>query len=63
MNLINSIRNYFIEAIGEIRKVIWPTRKQTVNYTILVIVLSVCIAIFFGILDFIFTFGLGQIIK
>jgi preprotein translocase subunit SecE len=63
MNVITSIRNYFIEAIGEIRKVIWPTRKQTVNYTILVIVLSLAIAIFFGVLDYIFTFGLGQIIK
>jgi preprotein translocase subunit SecE len=63
MNVITSIRNYFIEAIGEIRKVIWPSRKQTVNYTILVIVLSLAIAIFFGVLDYIFTFGLGQIIK
>ena len=59
---MNKIKNYFIGSIGEMKKVVWPTKKQTTNYTLTVIGLSIGIAIFFGILDYTFNLGLEQII-
>ena len=43
--------------VGELRKVIWPTRKQQVTYTIVVLVfLAVVVAIVSG-LDLLFDKG------
>jgi len=60
---MNKVTTYFREAIGEMKKVIWPTKKQTITYTIVVIALSIGIALFFGILDFGFSLGLQQLLK
>ena len=35
----------------ELKKVTWPTRKETLAATALVVVLSVLVAFFLGILD------------
>ncbi len=45
------------------KKVVWPTRAQAINYTVLVVALSLGIALFFGFLDYIFSLGLEQLIK
>ncbi len=45
------------------KKVTWPTKKETKNYTILVIGISLAIAAFLGALDYIFTIGLELIIN
>ena len=42
------------EARIELKKVTWPTRQDTINSTISVIVVSAGIALFLGILDFLF---------
>ncbi len=63
MAVINSIKNYFIGSYLELKKVTWPTKKQTINYSILVIALSVGVALFFSILDYIFNLGIESIIK
>ena len=60
---MSKIVNYVKESIAEVKKVIWPTKKQTITYTIVVIGLSVGIALFFGLLDYIFSLGLQQLIK
>lgn len=60
---MNKITNYFVEAIGEMKRVVWPTKQQTINYTLLTIVLSVGVAVFFGVLDYILNVGLGWLIK
>jgi preprotein translocase subunit SecE len=42
------------EVRGELRKVAWPTREETINYSIVVLItLSVLMALIFG-LDYIF---------
>lgn len=54
---------YFKDSISELKKVVWPTRTQTINYSIIVVAMSVGVAVFFAILDYFFNFGLEQIIK
>lgn len=48
MNLIT----YLKETRAELRHVTWPTRQQTVNYTIIVIAISIVTGLFLGLLDF-----------
>lgn len=49
-----AVGNYIKETKGELKHVSWPTRKQAVNYTLLVIGISIIVAAYLGILDFIF---------
>lgn len=61
--MIGKLREYLIGAVAEMKKVTWPSRKQTVNYSLVVVAMSLGVAVFFGILDYAFTFGLDAIIK
>ena len=63
MNIITSAKNYFIGSYAEMRKVTWPTKQQTINYSLLVIGLSVGMAIFFAVLDYIFNLGITTLIS
>lgn len=54
---------YLKDTRGELNHVAWPTRVQTVVYTILVIVVSILISLYLGFFDFIFTSGLGKVIE
>ena len=60
---MTNIKQYLIDSIVEMRKVVWPTRQQTIQYTIVVIALSVGLALFLGLLDYFFSLGLGVLIK
>jgi preprotein translocase subunit SecE len=46
--------NYIKETKGELKHVSWPTRKQAVTYTILVIIISLLTAAYLGAFDWIF---------
>ncbi len=45
---------YIKDSKKEVKKVVWPTKKQATNYTILVIAFSLAVAAFLGLMDFIF---------
>lgn len=60
---MNKIATYIRESIAEMKKVTWPTKKETYNYTLLVIGISLGIAIFLGVLDYIFAEGFQFIIN
>jgi preprotein translocase subunit SecE len=55
MNIFNKIANFLKETRVEMKKVNWPTRKQTIKYTLIVIGLSFAVAFFLGGLDLLFT--------
>lgn len=56
------IVEYIKDTKGEMKHVTWPTRKQSVNYTLLVIGISVGVAILLAIADYVFSLGLENII-
>lgn len=60
---MNKVINYIKGSIEEMKKVTWPTKKETTNYTLLVIGVSLAVAIFLGALDYIFEFILQLIIN
>ena len=57
-----NITEYIKGTRAELKHVVWPSRKQTIVYTIAVVVLSVLIAYFLGLFDFLFGLGLEQLI-
>jgi preprotein translocase subunit SecE len=54
---------YLISAKNELKKVTWPTRKETTKHTLIVIGISLFTAFFLGLLDFGFSKILGLFIK
>lgn len=54
VGFFGKIVRYFKEVKGEAKKVIWPTWKQTVNNTAIVIAVIIIVAIFLGIIDILF---------
>lgn len=57
------ITEYVKETKGELAHVNWPTRKQAVFYTAIVVGISLVFSVFLGAFDFLFTLGLEWIIK
>ncbi len=60
--MANQITTFLREAKEELLKVNWPSRQQTINYTLIVIGISIVIAIFLGGLDYIFSYILKTFI-
>lgn len=57
-----AIKQYIKETAAEMKHVTWPTRQQTVVYSILVIAVSVVISAYLGLLDSVFAAGLALLI-
>ncbi|MBU4047787.1 preprotein translocase subunit SecE [bacterium] len=62
-NIFNKINNFIKEAIAELRKVIWPTKKDLKNSTIVVISTIIIASIFIGLIDIFFTKALTLFMK
>jgi preprotein translocase subunit SecE len=52
--MLKKIGTFLSEVKTELKKVNWPTFKETVRYTLIVIFVSVLVAIFLGGLDWIY---------
>lgn len=46
---------YFKEVRAEMKHVSWPTRSQTIAYTLVVIAISLATAVYLGLWDYIFS--------
>lgn len=57
-----SITSYIKETKAEIKHVSWPTRKQAINFTLIVIGVSALTAILLGVFDSLFSLGLEKLI-
>jgi len=58
MNIFNTLIDYLRSSKNELTKVTWPSRQDTIRYSTLVIGISVCVAVFFGLLDM----GLSRVV-
>ena len=59
---MNKIITFLREVRVELAKVSWPTRSQTVVYTLVVIGISLFMAAFLGLLDFGFKFIIDKVL-
>lgn len=59
-NIPSRIKSFLKEVRLEMKKVNWPTRKETLKYTLVVVGFSVVVAVFLGGLDFVFQYLLNK---
>jgi preprotein translocase subunit SecE len=50
----NRLTRWYRETESELRKVVWPTRKEWANLTAIVLAVTIAMGIFLGAVDFIF---------
>lgn len=60
---MSRVWQYFQEVIQELKKVSWPTGKQTFNLTLLVISVTLLAALYIGGLDYVFQNIVAAIIR
>ena len=56
---INQGLQFLREVKVELKKVVWPTRKQTLTSTVVVLILTMIIATFLGVVDI----GLSSLVR
>jgi len=57
--MFEKIKQFIKEVKSELKKVVWPTRKDTIASTSVVVILVLIIALFLGLVDF----GLSRVIR
>jgi len=60
--LLDIILQFLKEAKGELKKVKWPTRKELMATTVMVIIFVLILAIFLGGIDWFLNLGIAKII-
>ena len=61
-SLVERTQKWFRELKGEIKKIVWPTKEQTVNNTAVVLGCCLVLGAFIWILDAIFGFGFQTLV-
>ena len=51
----NAIIRYYRETVGELKKVVWPTRQEAFQLTTIVLIVIVVMATVLGSFDYLFT--------
>lgn len=62
-NVFAKSGKFFKDVKAEFKKVIWPTPKQAVKNTIIVIVCVVVVGLLIGILDMAFSWGFKMLLN
>ncbi len=57
------IANSFKNMVAELKKVSWPTKKDLINYSVVVVVFLVAMAVVVGLLDMGSTFLITKLIN
>ena len=50
----NRLVRWYRETESELKKVVWPTRQEWTNLTLIVCAVTVVMAMFMGVIDFVF---------
>ena len=51
----NAVVRYYRETVGELRKVVWPTRQEALNLTGIVLAVILVMAATLGLSDYLFS--------
>ena len=58
-----SIKSYLAGTQQEFKLIKWPTWQETRQLTLIVVAMSILVAVFLGVFDYLFTYGLGTLIN
>lgn len=59
----NRLITYFRDSFQELKRVVWPNRKQAIQHSVVVIILSFVVAAFLAGLDIIFSQGMDRLLQ
>ena len=59
---MSKIKEYLNETRSELKHVNWPTRNQTIAFTVIVVIISVVVAYLLGFFDFAFSLGIEKLL-
>lgn len=51
MSVLAKVREYFASVRAEVGRVSWPSRREVVAFTVLVILLTLALGIYLGLVD------------
>jgi preprotein translocase subunit SecE len=54
LNIIDKIKRFWRETVGELRKVTWPTPEEAWALTKVVLIVTVIMSMILGLMDFVF---------
>ena len=56
----HALREYFSESMFEMRKVVWPTRQETIQTTLVIFVVVIILSILLGLIDLFLNWAILQ---
>ncbi|MGB8815835.1 MAG: preprotein translocase subunit SecE [Minisyncoccia bacterium] len=59
---MSKLTDYILETKTEMKHVSWPTRQQTIIFTVVIILVSVGVSVYLGLFDYIFSITLQKFI-
>ena len=60
--MANQLVSYLKGAFEELKKVVWPTKNEIIQHTLVVIGLSLFLALFLGGVDYLLSLGLEKLL-
>ncbi|MDI9471616.1 MAG: preprotein translocase subunit SecE [Tissierellia bacterium] len=55
-SFFSRVKEYILSVWRELKKVTWPTKKEVINYTLLVLAMTFIVATFIGLADILFNY-------
>ncbi len=62
LSIFARTKKWFQELKSECKKIVWPTRKQTVKNTAVVLVTCAIVGVFIWVLDAVFQLGISALV-
>lgn len=59
---MQKVKRYISGSLDELKRVIWPTRKQATTLTVVVLAFTALVAAYLAIFDYVFRLGLEKLI-
>jgi len=59
---MSQLSQYISDTKEEMKHISWPTRRQTLIFMTLVIVISIAVSAYLGLFDYLFSTGLKSLI-
>ncbi|MEK9130107.1 MAG: preprotein translocase subunit SecE [Patescibacteria group bacterium] len=60
--MTNKLIQYFKDSRVELKKVTWPTKKETIDHTLIIVGISIALSIFLGVIDFVLIKIVGKLL-
>lgn len=59
---MNNFFTYLKNVRGEMKHVVWPTPRQAILHTFIILLISAGVAVFIGVLDYLLTSLVGLLV-